>query len=285
VKFLGAGLTYRPIHRETLLQDGIGPDILEIAPEDFYAQPSELEALAERYRLAFHCIGLSVGTAVAHPLGDEVARSRLERLRALVRRVKPIYVSDHLAFTRAPNGIDLGQPCPLPYTNEAYDVVAVRVSAWQDRLEVPLLLENIAHPFFWHEDTTSAGGAMSAGTFFDRLTRDTDCGLLLDVTSVLYDARNFRRAPSSLLHEFPLDEARAVHLAGGTHSSRDHFWTDTHDQPVEAESFALVSALRDRPKLQTVIIERHRRPPPLAELLSEGRRAVEILRGPSAAVR
>jgi hypothetical protein len=35
-----------------------------------------------------------------------------------------------------------------------------------------------------------------------------------------------------------------VHLAGGVHSARDRFWTDTHDQPIDEEVFALLPVLR-----------------------------------------
>jgi hypothetical protein len=273
VSFVGGGLGYRHAHREALLNGDDGPDLLEVIPEQFFANPGELDVLAERYPLAFHCVGLSVGTAVADTVGDDVTRTYLRRLRELVRRVEPLYLGEHLAFTRAPNGADLGHVCPLPYTDETYGLVSTRVSAWQDRLEIPLVLKNIAHPFLWPCDT------MTAGAFFERLVRETDCGLLLDVSNVLYDARNFGWSPATLLGQYPLEEVRAVHLAGGTHSSRDRFWTDSHDQPVEEECFALLARLRGRSRLQAAVVTRDRRLPPLSELLAESRRAAGILRG------
>ena len=48
-------------------------------PEHFFAHPGEIDALAERYPLVFHCVGLSVGTAVADVAGDEVTRAHLGR--------------------------------------------------------------------------------------------------------------------------------------------------------------------------------------------------------------
>jgi uncharacterized protein (UPF0276 family) len=270
--FLGGGVSYRRAHRAALLGPGRGPEVLEVMPEHFFAHPGEIDALAERYPLVFHCVGLSVGTAVDDVRGDELTRAQLGRVRQLVRRTEPLFVSDHLAFTRAPNGTDLGHLCPLPHNEETYALVAARVRVWQDELEVPLALENIAHPFVWPGDT------MSEATFFRRLAEDTGCGLLLDVTNLLYDARNFGRAPEALLQEYPLETAWSLHLAGGVHSSRDRFWNDTHDHPIDEEVFALLPALRERARLQAAIVERDRRLPPLDELMAEARRAAEILR-------
>jgi uncharacterized protein len=272
--FLGAGVGYRRAHRPALLGEGPGPDVLEVMPEHFFAHPEEIDALADRYPLIFHCVGLSIGTAVENVRGDEVTRAHLKRLKELVRRVEPLFISDHLAFTRAPNGIDLGHLCPLPCTEESYALVAERLSVWQDVLEVPIALENIAHPFVWPGDT------MSETSFFQRLVEESGCGLHLDVTNLLYDARNFGREPEALLMDYPLESAWALHLAGGVHNARDHFWSDTHDHPIDEEVFALLPPLRGVAPVRAAIVERDRSLPPLAELVAEARRAADILRSP-----
>jgi uncharacterized protein (UPF0276 family) len=271
--FLGGGIGYRRAHRAALLGPEPGPDVLEVMPEHVYAHPADIDALAARYPLVLHSVSLSVGTAVADARGDEVTQAHLPRLRELARRVSPLYVSDHLAFTRAPNGLDLGHLCPLPYNEESFALVAARVRVWQDVLEVPLALENIAHPFWWPGDT------MSEATFFGRLAEETGCGLLLDLTNLLYDARNFGQAAGALLREYPLESVWAVHLAGGVQEARDRFWSDTHDQPVDEEAFSLLPAVGEWAPLRAAIVERDRRLPPLPELLAEARRAAEILRG------
>jgi len=272
--FLGAGVGYRRAHRAALLGPEPGPDVLEVMPEHFYAHPEELDALAERYPLVFHCVNLSIGTAVDDLRGDELTRAQLPRLHALIRRAEPLFLSEHLAFTRSPNGTDLGHLCPLPCNEESYALVAERISMWQDDLEVPIALENIAHPFIWPGDT------MSEATFFQRLVEETGCGLHLDVTNLLYDARNFGREPEALLMDHPLESAWAVHLAGGTHSARDRFWLDTHDHPIDDDAFALLPPLRGVAPLRAAIVERDRRLPPLPELLAEARRAADLLREP-----
>jgi uncharacterized protein (UPF0276 family) len=241
-------------------------------PEHFFAAPFELEPLAARYPMVFHSVGLSIGTAAGDEAGDPVTRAALARVRELARRARPLFVSDHLAFTRSPGGIDLGHLCPLPCTEETYALVAARVRAWQEILEAPIALENIAHPFRWPGDT------MSEPELFRRLTADTGCGLLLDLTNLLYDARNFGGRPSDLLTQYPLDAVWGVHLAGGVEGA-DRFWNDTHDQAVDEEAYALLRQLAGRPALKTVVVERDGRLPSLGELCAEARRAAEIVRG------
>jgi uncharacterized protein (UPF0276 family) len=270
--FIGGGLGYRRTHRAALLAATPGPALLEIMPEHFFAAPEQIEALAARYPLVFHCVGLSVGTAVSEVEGDWVTRGALQRVRELARRAPPLFVSDHLAFTRSPSGIDLGHLCPLPCTDETFALVAARIRAWQSILEAPVALENIAHPFRWPADT------MTEATFFRRLTAETGCGLLLDLTNLLYDARNFGGSPAQLMDQYPLDAVWGVHLAGGIHGS-DEFWNDTHDQPVDEEAYALLHRLHGCPSLRAVVVERDGQIPPLAELEAEARRAGEILRG------
>lgn len=270
------GIGYRRAHRAALLGPAPGPEVLEIVPEHFFAEPGGLDALAERYPLVFHSVGLSVGTAVVDPTGDAVTRAHLERIRALAHRARPLYFSDHLAFTRAPGGRDLGHLCPLPLSEESYALVAARVRRWQETLELPLALENIAHPFVWPGDT------IDEPTFFRRLADDTGCGLLLDVTNLLYDARNFGHDPRALLARYPLAAVRGLHLAGGARA-RDHFWIDSHDHPVDEDAFALLSALRGRARVQAAIIERDTRLPSVEALCAEARRAASLLRDDAAA--
>jgi len=272
------GIGYRRAHRAVLLDPAraneVRPDVLEIVPEHFFADPGQLDALADRYPLVFHCVGLSVGTAVADPAGDAVTRAHLARLRPLVRRARPLYLSDHLAFTRSPSGRDLGHLCPLPLDERSYSLVAARVRLWHDVLDVPVALENIAHPFRWPSD------GLDEPTFFRRLAADTDCGLLLDVTNLLYDARNFGEDPRALLERYPLDCVRGLHLAGGVRG-RDHFWVDSHDQAVDEDAFALLPALRGRAPILAAIVERDGRLPALAELCAEARRAATLLESAS----
>jgi hypothetical protein len=60
--FVGAGIGYRrAAPGGAALVPSPGRTCSRIMPEHFYAHPEELDALAERYPLVFHCVGLSIG--------------------------------------------------------------------------------------------------------------------------------------------------------------------------------------------------------------------------------
>jgi len=262
--FLGAGIGYRRSHHAALLA-GPGPSVLEIVPDHFFADPAGLEELADRYTIVFHDVGLSIASA-----GDgALVQARLARLAPLVRLARPVLFSDHLALTRSPAGIDLGHLAPIWRSEEQLDLVVERVRALEDALGVPLALENIAAPF-------EIPGGMSEPEFFARLVQRTGCGLLLDATNLLLTARNQGYDARRRVREYPLEAVRQVHLAGGLLDA-EGFWVDSHSEPVEEESFALLAELgRSRQSLLSIVIERDEQLGELAPLVAEAERAARL---------
>jgi uncharacterized protein (UPF0276 family) len=261
MSFIGAGIGYRRAHHAALLA-GEGPPVLEIMPDHFFADPDALAPLAQRYRLVFHDIGLSLGTV------DDAAssRARLARIKPLVRDASPLLFTEHLALTRSPSGIDLGHLAPLWRTPELLDHVVDRVRAVEDVLGLPVALENIAAPF-------EIPGAFSEPEFFARLSERSGCGLLLDLTNLLHDARNAGQDPRARMREYPLEAVRQVHLAGGFRDRRG-VWIDSHSEPVEDEAFGLLAELRTAaPQLRCIIIERDHKLGALGQLVAEAKRA------------
>ena len=279
--FVGAGIGFRRRYRQALLGPLAPPErpaLLEVVPEHFFAAPAELEALAERYPLVFHGIDLSLGTAPG--AADEVAEARLRRVGALARRARPLLVTEHLALCRSPGGVELGHFLPLCHDRATLALLVDRVRRWQDQLQIPVALENIARPF------VLPGAQMTEGELLHRLVEATGCGLLLDLTNLLYNARNEGGSdPAALLADYPLKAVAAVHLAGGFRRAADGYWIDSHSAAVGGDSLALLAALRGRaPRLRAIIVERDQRLPPLADLVAEARAALEVWR-PEAAGR
>jgi uncharacterized protein (UPF0276 family) len=262
--YVGSGIGYRRPHRAALLDPSLAhaPGVLEVIPDHFFAEPSEIEPLAA-WPLVFHDVGLSIGTAPG--AADEVVRRRIERIRELVRRARPFLFSDHLAITRSPSGVDLGHLCPVLPDRRTLDLVCDRVRALADALEVPVALENIAHPFELEGDLTEA-------EFFCELVRRTGCGMLLDLTNLVLDARNFGFDAAERLDAYPLEAVWQVHLAGGVRVGR--FWVDSHGAPVGRMELGLLARMRRRATaLRAIVVERDQNLPPLAELLREAREA------------
>lgn len=260
-----AGIGYRTVHRTALLAGEATPEVLEIMPDHFFAQPEAIVPVAELCPVVLHDVGSSVGT-----VGPEDAE-RMARIERLVELAKPALFTDHLCLSRGPEGTDLGHLGPLWYTEGLLRHVIERIERWQDRFGVPVALENITAPFVIpHADFTEA-------EFLGEVVAATGCKVLLDLTNLWINGQNGGFDPATRLGEYPLEAVVQVHLAGGI--ARDDWWIDSHTAPVQAGSFALLAALRGRAPVEHIIIERDDEIPPLAALLAEADRAGRIWRG------
>src|SRR5262245_5169948 len=116
-------------------------DWFEVISENFMVaggRPLEnLDRLASAYRVVPHGVSLAIGSA--EPLDD----AYLGRLRQLLDRLDPPWVSDHLCWARAP-GVHLHDLLPLPYTRAVIEHVVERVKRVQGALERPFALENVS---------------------------------------------------------------------------------------------------------------------------------------------
>lgn len=228
-----------------LMADSVGP----------VALPKEVRALKERgVKIALHSIQLSLGGA------DPLDLGRLDQLARLAEQTGACVVSDHVCFLRA-GGREAGHMLPVPFSDEALDVLCENVLTARRVLPVPLALENIA------SFIRLPGGTMDEPTFLKLLLQRTGASLLLDVSNLHANAKNHGYDPVRWLDAAPLDRLAYVHLAGGI--ERDGLHHDTHAHPLEAGSLALLAELRRRASVPGVMLERDDAFPGQAELFGE----------------
>jgi uncharacterized protein (UPF0276 family) len=256
--FAGFGLGLRREHYRDFLETRVPVDFVEVISENFMVaggQPLDvLRRVRERHPVALHGVSMSIGSA------DGLRRDYLVRLKALVAAVDPLYVSDHLSWSRIGrfNSHDL---LPLPYTDEALDVVCANIDRAQDALGRALLFENPSSYLAF------AGAAMTEWEFLARMCERTGCGLLLDVNNVFVSAANHGFDPFAFLDGIPARHVRQIHLAG--HSEGDGLLIDTHDRSVPDGVWALYAHAVARCGPVATMIERDADIPPLSELLAE----------------
>src|ERR1700690_1481195 len=140
----GVGLRrphYTRIAEENPSEAAPAVDWFEVISENFMVDgggPLEgLEGVRPRYPIVMHGVSLSIGSS------DPLNRGYLNALRALVRRVEPAWLSDHLCWTGV-GGRNLHDLLPLPYTEETVRHVAGRIREVQDILERTVLIENVS---------------------------------------------------------------------------------------------------------------------------------------------
>lgn len=256
--FSGFGLGLRREHYADFLDREIPVDFVEINSENFMAtggQPMRtLDAVRERHRVAMHGVSLSVGSA------QGLNRDYLRELKALADRVRPVWLSDHLCWTGV-DGFNSHDLLPLPYTEEALDVVCNNVALAQDVLERPLLLENPSSYLAFPDD------ACTEWAFLAEVTARTGCYLLLDINNIYVSGTNHGFDPADFLAGIPADRVLQIHLAG--HSVGEKLLIDTHDAPVCAAVWALYHAATARFGSVATMIERDDAIPPLDALFAE----------------
>jgi uncharacterized protein (UPF0276 family) len=260
--FRGFGLGLRIPHYAGFLATQQPVDFVEVISENFMVDGGRplhtLDRIRERYPVALHGVSMNLGSV------DPVDVAYLHRLRALAARIDPLWVSDHVSWTGV-DGFNSHDLLPLPYTEEALDVLATNIAMAQDVLGRALVLENpstyVAFP----------DAPMTEAAFLSALCERTGCFLLLDINNIHVSATNHGLDPDEWLTGLPLDRVRQVHLAG--HMQRDGLLIDTHDAPVPDPVWALYARFAQQLGDVATMIERDDRIPPLDDLLAELERA------------
>lgn len=255
--FSGFGLGLRRQHYSDFVRGDVPVDFVEVISENYMVDGGNplriLEQVRAKMPVILHGVSMSIGSA--HSLDY----AYLERLKALAHRIEPLWVSDHLCWTRtsAHNSHDL---LPLPYTQEALDLVCDNIDHAQNMLGRAMLFENPSSYLAFPEDE------MSEWEFLAAMSRRTGCYLLLDVNNVYVSAHNHGFSADEYLAGLPMDRVRQIHLAGHTDGT---IKIDTHDQPVCEGVWRLFAKAISMTGDVATMIERDDAVPPLADLLTE----------------
>jgi uncharacterized protein (UPF0276 family) len=270
--FRGFGLGLRRPHYRDFLEGEVDVDFVEVISENFLVDGGRplfvLEQVRAKHPVAMHGVSMSIGSA------GGLDADYLARLKQLAERIDPLWVSDHLCWTRtsAHSSFDL---LPLPYTEEALDLVCANIARAQDALGRAMLFENPSSYCSFPEDE------MSEWEFIAEVTRRSGCYLLLDINNIYVSACNHGFDPLAYIAGIPSDRVRQVHLAGHTPGEIN---IDTHDRAVCDDVWRLYAAACELLGPVATMIERDEAIPSLAELLQELDRARELAKPEKCAV-
>ena len=253
-----AGIGLRaPHYREVL---ATRPDVgwFEVHSENYFGDGGQplyyLERIREAYPVSLHGVGLSLGSA------DALDREHLSRLKALIQRIEPGLVSEHLCFSSS-GGRHVNDLLPLPYTEEALAVVCGHVQQAQEFLGRQILVENVSSYLQYSHST------LEEWDFVAEVAARSGCGILLDVNNIYvsacnhgFDARRYLRAIAPRM-------VQEIHLAG--YDQLEGLLIDTHGQRVSAAVWDLYREAIERFGPIPTLIEWDTDIPALAVLLEE----------------
>ncbi len=259
---LTAGLGLKAEHFEEALACRAGGLWFEVHAENYMVDGGPrlawLETVRREHPLSLH--GVSLSLAGAEPLDA----GTLAQLAALVRRIEPALVSEHLAWSRQGSAY-LPDLLPFPRSDEALDTLCANVGRVQDAIGRTIALENPSHYL------ALEGHDWSEIDFLSEIARRSGCALLLDINNVYVSARNLGTSAEEYTDAFPAARVAEVHLAGHRSDPRigERLLIDSHDAPIAAPVWALFERFVARAGPRPTLIERDAELPSFAELMQE----------------
>ncbi len=217
----GIGIGLRVPHYNHILKRKPIVDWFEIISENYMIDGGRplaiLDQILEQYRVVQHGVSMYFGSA------EPLNREHLKRLKALVKRTRTPWLTDHLCWGSV-DGTYSHDLLPMPYTLEAAGITARKIREARDFLEVPIAVENVSSYAEFHVSE------MTEWEFLNEVVEPADCGILLDVNNIYVSSRNHDFDPCEYLNRVPRDRVAQMHIAG--HTKFEKYILDTHDHPV-----------------------------------------------------
>ena len=270
------GIGLRQPHYAALLQGLPALGFVEVHSENFFADGGAplavLQQVRRHYPVSLHGVGLGLGSAAG------LDTWHLHRLARLAEHIDPVRVSDHASFARAPQPagaavLHANDLLPLAFTTASLDILVANVQQVQDRLQRPILVENLSAYLHWADDH------IPEPVFFNALARRSGCGLLLDVNNLVVNALNDGgdavAAACAWVDAIDATAVGEIHLAG-YHDSGD-IVIDDHGSRVHAPVWQVYRHALRRLGPRPTLLEWDSNLPALDVLLDEAAQAAHWL--------
>ncbi|MEZ5670191.1 MAG: DUF692 domain-containing protein [Alphaproteobacteria bacterium] len=257
-----AGVGLRHVHLEAFAQTAPAVSWVEVHSENFFGDGGAPLRLLDRVRrnhpVSLHGVGLSLGSAERPDPGH------LRKVAAVAERYQPGLVSEHAAWAGS-GGVYLNDLLPLPYTEEALDVLCRNIAIAQDALGRPLLMENPSTYLRFAEST------IPEWEFMAELPRRTGCGLLLDVNNIVVSCLNHGYDAAAYLDAIDPATVGEIHIAGHSTLEIDGaaLRIDDHASAPPTAVWDLLDRALRRCGPVPVLLEWDQAIPPLQRLVDE----------------
>jgi uncharacterized protein len=252
------GLGLRPAFQEELLLRRPALGFVEIITEN-YLNPhgmarKNLARVRGFYPVVAHGVSLNLlGT-------DELDEAYLDALKQLIDEFEIPYATDHLSWT-SHRGAQHHDLLPAPFTRDLVGYAAERAAYVQERIGVPLGLENVSSYVEFGRTE------LDEWEFGAQVAHEADCGLLLDVNNVFVNSVNHGYSPEQFLAGVPWERVLQLHIAG--HQVLPNgLLHDTHDAPLADAVWSIYRRALELGGPMPTLLEWDAQIPPLDTLLS-----------------
>jgi uncharacterized protein (UPF0276 family) len=260
------GIGLRVPHYRHILEKKPVVDWFEIISENYMVdsgRPLEvLDEILAQYRVVQHGVSMYFGNA------SRPNRDHLKKLKALTRRTRTPWLSDHLCWGSV-DGRYTHDLLPMPYTWEAVEITARNIREVQDHLELPLAVENVSSYAEFHLSE------MTEWEFLCEVVERADCGILLDVNNIYVSSKNHGFDPHEYVRAVPAERVAQIHIAG--HTRFEQYLLDTHDHPVLDPVWKLYAHAIQRAGVTATLLEWDDRIPSFHEVHGEALKATRFL--------
>lgn len=229
----------------------------EVAPENWMTlggKPGkQFRAMTERYPFICHGLSLSIGST------DPLDEAFIKNLKDFMHEHKIKFYSEHLSYCSHDGHLyDL---MPIPFTEEAVHHVAKRIQRVQDILEQKIAIENVSY-------YAAPGQEMSEIDFFNAVTTEADCDVLIDINNIYVNSVNHSYDAEQFLQAIPAQRISYAHIAGHYVEAED-FLVDTHGAEVIDPVWQLLGKAYELYGVFPTLLERDFNIPDIAELQRE----------------
>ncbi len=230
---------------------------IEVAPENWIdvggRYGKAFREYSERFPTVLHGLSLSIGSPA--PLDWELLKS----IKAFMAEHSIRCYTEHLSYCS--DSGHLYELMPIPFTQQAVDYVAERISQIQDFLGQRIAMENVSYYAAPQQE-------MSEIEFTNAVIAKADCNLLLDVNNIYVNSINHSYDPYDFLTALPGHRVVYGHIAGHYQEAED-LRVDTHGADVIDQVWDLLAAAYQQFGAFPALLERDFNIPPVPQLLQE----------------
>jgi len=224
----GVGLGLRSEHYQEILQNKPKVPWFEALSDNYMGDGGlplhHLNLIRNDYPITLHGVGMSLGST------DPLNLQYMAKLKRLIQRFEPTWVSDHLAWVSV-NQHYAHELLPLPYTDECVTLLSDKINQAQDFLGQRLLVENpSSYLAFTHSTKDEA-------QLLNEVVANTDCYLLIDINNVYVSAQNNGFNAENYIDQLPMSRVKEIHLAG--YEQREGYLFDTHGYQINEQVWQL----------------------------------------------